>query len=151
MKIGSLATKTFGILTASILAYDAHKCGTMNSTMKAKRNVANSMVDHYIHSNQISKPSTIEANSKKAWFRFVMDNNIGECINSVLGYVGGVVGSFVDNIIPASLATGAIICGPKKAPMVGKLCSLGLLAYGLKFLLYDVMSVGKKNYLKEEI
>ncbi len=151
MNFYTLASKALGVMTAGIIAYDAHKSGTINGTMTAKKNVANTMVDHYVQSNNISKLSTIEANSKKAWFRFVMDNNIKEFFDATVGYIGGFVSNVVDNVVPAALATGTLVCGAKKAPKVGKLCGLGLLLYGAKYMLFNVMSLGKRDYLKENV
>lgn len=151
MNIAAICSKTIGIVSAGLIMYDAHKNGQIMSTMNAKQNIADTMVDQYIQSNNISKLSTVEANTKKAWFRFVMDNNIKEPIDSTIGYVKGFLESVVNDIIPAVFATGAIVFGGKKLPTVGKLCSLGLIAYGLKYMLFDIMSLGKRDYLKEKV
>lgn len=147
MDIYSLCSKAVGSVTAALVLYDAHKNGAMTGTMNAKRNIAGTMVDQYVQSNHISKSSAVEMNAKKTWFRFVMDNNIKESIDATVGYVSGVCKSFVSDVIPAALATGALMMNKKGS----KLCGLGLLAYGAKYLFYDVMTLGKRDYLKEDV
>ncbi|MBQ2870280.1 hypothetical protein IJE86_01110 [bacterium] len=147
MDVSSLCSKAVGAITAGLVLYDAHKNGTITATRNAKTAVANHLVDEYVHTNKINKVSTVEVNAKKAWFRHVMDNNILEAITSAFGYVKGVCKSFVTDVIPAALATGALLLNKKGS----KLCGLGLLAYGTKYLLYDVMSIGKRDYLKDSV
>lgn len=147
MNFSSLCAKGLGALTAGLVLYDAHKNGTINGTMNAKRNVANTVVDQYVQSNHIGKMSTVEVNAKKAWFNMIMDNNIKEFFDATGGYISGFVSSIVTDIIPAALATGALAFKNRG----GKLCSLGLLIYGAKYFLHDIMNVGKRDYLKENI
>lgn len=147
MNFMSLCAKGIGALTAGAILYDAHKNGTINGTMNAKKGVANTVVDQYVQSNHIGKKSTVEVKAKKAWFNMVMDNNLKEFFDATCGYVSGFISSCVTDIIPAALATGALVFKNKGA----KLCGLGLLVYGAKYLIYDIMSVGKRDYLKEEI
>ncbi len=147
MNVYSAAAKIVGAATAGLVLYDAHKNGTIKGTMDSKLNTANSMVDHYIQSNIMEKSSTVEMNAKKGFFRFVMDNNLRESINATCGYVSGFLSSCVTDIIPAALATVAMLSNNK----IGKFCGLGLVAYGAKYLLYDIMTVGKRDYLKETV
>lgn len=150
MDIYSAASKAIGAVTAGLILYDAHKNGTIKGTMEAKRNISNTLVDHYVHSNQLDKVSSVDMNAKKTWFRYVLDNNIKEPIDATIGYIKGIGKSLVTDIIPASLATGALLLS-KKGSITGKMCGVGLLLYGAKYMLYDVMSLGKRDYLKEEI
>lgn len=149
MNIVSLCSRGLGVLTAGLVLYDAHKNGVLTGVRNAKSNLADTIVDQYINSTNISKVSTVELNTKKNWFRFVMDNNIKESVDSSFGYVKGAWDSFVSDIIPATLATGAIIS--KKNSVSGKLFGLGLVAYGAKYLVFDVMGVGKRRYLADKV
>lgn len=150
MGVCSLASRAIGTLAAGLVLYDAHKNGTIGATMKTKQSIANTLVDEYVQSNQIGTVSTVEMTAKKAWFRHVLDNKIKEPLNATAGYVSGFCKSFVNDVIPAALATGALLLS-KKDGITGKLCGLGLLMYGAKYLLYDVMSVGKRDYLKLDV
>jgi len=150
MDIYSVASRAIGAVTAGLVLYDAHKNGTINGTTNAKNNIANTLVDQYVQSNQINKVSSVDMNAKKAWFRYMLDSNIKEPFDATLGYISGVFKSLTTDIIPAALATGALLLS-KKDGVSGKLCGLGLLAYGAKYLLYDVMSIGKRDYLKHDI
>ncbi len=149
MNMASLCSKGLGVLTAGLVLYDAHKNGLMTGVRNAKSNISDTIVDQYINSNNISKVSTVELNTKKTWFRFIMDNNVKEAVDSSLGYVKGAWDSFVSDIIPATLATGAILS--KKNSKSGKLFGLGLVAYGVKYMLYDVMGIGKRRYLADKV
>ncbi len=149
MNIYSLCSKGLGVLTAGLVVYDAHKNGVITGSRNAKTNLSNTIVDEYINANNISKVSTVEMNAKKSWLRFVMDNNIKESIDSACGYVKGVWNSFVSDIIPAALATGALLS--KKNGLLGKACGIGLVAYGAKYLIYDVMGIGRKKYLADKV
>lgn len=150
MGVYSLASRAIGALTAGLVLYDSHKNGTISATMKTKQAIASNLVDEYVQSNQIGTVSTVEMTAKKAWFRHALDNKIKEPFNAVKGYVSGFCKSFVNDVIPASLATGALLLS-KKDGIAGKMCGLGLLIYGAKYLLYDVMSVGKRDYLKLDV
>ena len=149
MGIYSLCSKILGATTAGLVLYDAHKNGVLTGTRNAKSNIADTVVDEYINSNNIAKVSSVELNAKKSWFRFVMDNNIKESIDSTFGYAKGVWESFVSDIIPATLATGALLS--KKNSVTGKLCGLGLVAYGAKYLIYDIIGIGKRKYLADKL
>jgi len=146
MNVTTICSKALGIATAGLVIYDAHKNGLIHGTMNAKQNVSNTVVDAYIHSTKTSKLSTVEANAKKSWFRFVLDNHIKEPFDACCGYIGGVFNSVINDIVPTALAIGAIA-----GKRFGKLCGLGLAIYGAKYLLCDVMSIGKRDYLKEDI
>ena len=145
MNIYSICTKGLGALSAGLVAYDAHKHGVTMGTMHSKSNLAANMTDEYINAHSISKVSSVELNAKKSWFRFVMDNNIKESIDTALGYVKGCWESFVSELVPATLATGALLS--KKNSVFGKVCGLGLVIYGAKYLVYDVIGFGKRKYL----
>ena len=47
------------------------------------------------------------------------------------------------DIVPAVLATGALL-GKKSSKFFG----IGLLIYGIKYLIFDVMDLGRPNHLK---
>lgn len=149
MNIYSLCSKGLGVLTAGLVVYDAHKNGMITGSRNAKSNLADTIVDEYINTSRISKVSTVEMNAKKSWLRFVMDNNIKESFDSVCGYLKGVWDSFVSDIVPAALATGAILS--KRNGLTGKLCGIGLVAYGAKYLVFDVMGIGKRKYLGDKV
>ena len=145
MNIYSICSKGLGALTAGLVLYDAHKHGMIMGTMHSKSNLSSNIADEYINAHNISKVSSVEMNAKKSWFRFVMDNNIKESIDASLGYVKGCWESFVSDLVPATLATGALLS--KKNSVFGKICGLGLVAYGVKYLIYDIMGIGKRKYL----
>ena len=149
MNFYSICSKGLGALTTGLVVYDAHKNGVLTGGKESKSNVAATVLDEYVNSNSISKVSTVEMNAKKSWFKFVMDNNIRESIDASLGYVKGTWDSLVSDIIPAALATGALLS--KKNGFVCKMCGIGLVVYGAKYLLYDVMGIGKRKYLAHKV
>ena len=162
MDLASVGSKTLGLLTAGLVVYDAHKNGLLMGTTNAKQKVANMMTDNYVQTLSTSKLSTVEGNAKKTWFRFVMDNKIKEPFDATVGYIKGVLNSVINDVVPTALAIGTFAFGSKKITdsagktikkprLGGKLCGLGLAIYGIKYLLFDAMSIGKRDYLKEEV
>ena len=162
MDLASVGSKTLGLITAGLVVYDAHKNGLIRGTMCAKKNIANTVTDNYVQSLSTSNLSTVEGNAKKSWFRFVLDNNIKEPFDATAGYIKGVLNSVVNDVIPTALAIGTFAFGStkttdsagrtiKKASKIGKICGLGLALYGIKYLLFDVMSIGKRDYLKDDV
>ena len=160
MKALSIIPKALGMLTAGLVVYDGHKNAVRTSHAQAKSSVADDMVDNYVNTLSVSKPSTVEVNAKKSWFKFCMDSTIVEKFNAVCGYVSGFVSSVVDDVIPTALAIGSFIPGKKvvdaagkttrKTPVAGLVCAAGLLLYGLNFMLFDVIGIGKRDYLNRE-
>ena len=49
------------------------------------------------------------------------------------------------DVVPAALATGALI-----SKKFAKVFSIGLLLYGIKYLLFDVIDIGRPDHLKGE-
>ncbi|MDD3236486.1 MAG: hypothetical protein PHV37_00130 [Candidatus Gastranaerophilales bacterium] len=138
----SIISKGIGAAAAGMMLYDAGRAGVVNSAKTQKCYTADRLPDQYINSMRMNDNSAIGNKLKKGLFKWQMDDNIGEFFSSIGGFFSGAGTSLVSNVIPAALATGAIMF--KKA---GKFCGLGLLACGAKYLLYDVLNVGKPKQI----
>ena len=86
----------------------------------------------------------ISTSRLKDWFfRTNADWNFPDKVNAFTGYISGAFKQITYDVIPAALATGALL-----SKKYSKYFGIGLLAYGIKYLLCDVMDIGKPNYLK---
>lgn len=142
MNLANIATKAAGGLVGGLVLYNAHHVGKEVSKEHVKEHCAERMTSLYMKSRRMEDRSAVTSKMKDWYFRTNANWNLPDKINSVVGYVSGAFSQIASDIIPAALATGALLS--KKA---GKFCAVGLGLYAIKYLLCDVMDVGRKNPL----
>lgn len=142
----SILSKTLGICSAALVAYDAHRLGLTSGVSNSKQEMAATLLDDYVQTTHISSPSKLELEAKKKWFMFKMDTNLVRIISTLKGYFKGFTSSLLSNIVPVTLAAYAL--ATKKHP---KLASGLIGLYAIKYLLFDIMSIGRPNYLKKKM
>lgn len=135
----TIVSKGIGIIAAGMILHDAHKVGKAVRNVNRKSRVADNITDEYMNNRKMPNFNLSLMNAKNHVLRFKLDNNFPELGYGVEGYIKGFKIIVTDNILPALLATGAILSGK----FAGRMCALGLLLYGAKILLYDVLSVSK--------
>lgn len=139
-------SKAVGAATAGLMLFEANHQGLVNSKKTQLNTTANRLPDEYINSMRMEKRSLFGNGLKKQFFRWQLDNSIPEFFGGIKGYFKGVEENLVSNLIPVALATGALLF--KKA---GRFCAVGLGLCGAKYLLYDVMSIGKPKALGDKM
>lgn len=146
MNISHIATKAAGIATAGMVLYAANDGGKKRASEAVKEGCADRMTYLYMNSRRLEDNNKVTSNLKDAYFRSQADWNLPDKFNAVKGYLGGFFEQTAMNIIPATLATGAIMASKKYSKVFG----VGLLLYGIKYLLCDVIDVGRVNHLKSD-
>lgn len=139
----NVASKIAGGLAAGCVLYNAHDTGKKVSAENVKRSAANRMTSYYYPSRRMEDRSIITSKLKDAYFRSNADWNFPDKINAFTGYIGGAFTQMAYDVVPAILATGALI-----SKKYSKYFGAGLLAYGIKYLVCDVMDIGRPNHLK---
>ncbi len=142
----TVISKIAGTAAAGLLLFDAHSQGKHASRKEQINMSANRLPDEYLNSMRLDKQSAVTNKLKKRFFRWQLDTNIPEFFAGIKGYFKGATENLTTNIIPAALATGAILF--KKA---GRFCAVGLALCGVKYLLNDVFSIGKPKILGDKI
>lgn len=143
MKLVNIATKVAGGLAAGVVLYNAHHVGKEVSKEHVKECCADRMTNFYMKSRRMEDRNVVTSKLKDWYFRTNADWNLPDKFNAVTGYVKGAFTQIASDIIPAALATGALLS--KKA---GKFFAAGLGVYAIKYLLCDVMDIGKTNHLE---
>ena len=138
----NIVSKVLGGVAAAGIAYDSHYVGKKCSSENVKIKQANRISDVYMPSRRLENRSKLTSDLKDKYFRFHLNLHIFDKINAATGYIKGAFKQLADNIIPASLATGALL-----SRNYSKLFGIGLIAYGLKYLITDVVDVGRINHL----
>ncbi len=139
----NVASKIAGGLTAAYVLYNANYTGRKVSAENVKRKAANRMLHYYIPSRRMEDRNISTSRLKDWFFRTNADWNFPDKVNAFTGYISGAFKQITYDVIPAALATGALL-----SKKYSKYFGIGLLAYGIKYLLCDVMDIGKPNYLK---
>lgn len=139
----NVAAKAAGALTAGLVLYNANNVGVKHSAEKVKIRSAERLTDIFSKSRRMEDRNITTSRLKDKYFRDNADWNFPDKINGVTGYISGAFSQIASDIIPAGLATGALI-----SKKFSKFFTIGLLAYGVKYLLCDVADIGKPNNLK---
>lgn len=142
----NVAAKIAGTLTAGMVMYNAHDVGKKYSAENVKIKSAERITNLYTSSRRMEDRSIVTSKLKDKYFRDNADWNLPDKINAATGYVSGAFNQFASDIVPATLATGALLT--KK---LSKVFALGLLIYGIKYLVCDVMDIGRINHLKSNM
>lgn len=133
-------SKVVGVAAAGLMLYDATKAAKVGSDKAQSNSLQDRLPDQFMATTKLDTESAITAKIKEKTFEWQLDNNIPEFFASIRGYCEGLIENLAGNIIPATLATGALLL-----PKGGKICALGLLAVGAKRLLYDIWGIGKQK------
>lgn len=142
----NVAAKIAGTMAAGMVLYNAHDVGVKHSAENIKIKSAERMTDLYTSSRRMEDRSIITSKLKDKYFRDNADWNFPDKINGFTGYISGAFSQITSDIVPAALATGALLT--KK---LSKVFALGLLIYGIKYLVCDVMDIGRVNHLKSNM
>ena len=138
-----IASRIAGGLTAAALMYNAHHAGNMHSREYVKIRTGERMKHFYLPSRRMDERNLTTSKLKDKWFQMTMNWNLPDAINSAVGYVKGGFSQLANDFVPTALATGALLS--KKCC---KFFAIGLMCYGIKYLLCDVIGLGKINNLK---
>lgn len=138
-----LASKIAGGLAAGYVLYNANDAGKKVSAENVKRKQADRLGDYYMSSRRMEDRSIITSKLKDTYFRSNADWNFPDKVNALTGYIGGAFEQMAADFVPAALGVGALV-----SKKYGKFFGAGLALYGLKYLVCDVMDVGRPNYLK---
>lgn len=141
-----LASRIAGATAAGMVLYNAHNAGIKCSAENIKIRASERLTDEYIRSRRIEDRSIITSKLKDRFFRDNADWNLPDKINGVSGYLGGAIDQALYDVIPAVLATGALVS--KKYP---KIFGAGLALYGIKYFICDVLDIGRPNNLRSDL
>ncbi len=141
----NVASKIAGGIAAGCVLYNAHHSGVRVSEEHVKEKAANRLSYLYVNSRRMEDGSTITSRLKDKYFKTNADWNFPDKINAFTGYISGAFNQMAYDVIPAILATGALI-----SKKYSKVFGAGLLAYGIKYLFCDVLDLGRPNHLRSE-
>lgn len=142
----SVISKIAGAAAAGIMLYDANTAGVKRSRKEQISSTANRLPDEYVNSMRMDTASATGNVLKKKYFQWQLGQGYNEFFAGIGGYFKGLVGNLVDNVVPAALATGALVL--KKG---NKACAAGLALCGVKYLLSDIMGIGKPKPLSQKM
>ena len=132
-------SRLLGIATAGVMLYNAGARGSRESTKMQTAVSANRISDEYYKSMRMDGYDEFGNSLKKTFFGWSLGWGLPEFKSSIKGFVGGAVSSLSDNIIPAVLATGAILSKGR----FSKVCGVGLLISGVQYVATNIMGIGK--------
>ena len=139
----NVASKIAGGLTAGMVLYNAHDVGKKHSEEHVKMTSSERLTKLYMRSRRVDDLNPTTSKLKDKYFLSNADWNLPDKFHAVTGYVKGAFEPKASDPIPASLATGALLS--KKH---SKIFGAGLVIYGIKYLICDVLDLGRPNYLK---
>lgn len=141
----NIAAKTAGALTAGYVLYNANYAGQKDSQINVKRKQGERITKYYMNSRRLEDRNKITSKLKDTIFRSNADWNLPDKINAVTGYIGGAFNQLAVDVIPAALATGALLSKKFAKPF-----TIGLGVWAAKYLICDVLDPGRPNYLKSD-
>ena len=139
----NIAAKIAGGLTAGLVGYNAHQTAKRISAENVKISAGNRVTRDFVNSRRMEDRSAVTNGLKDWYFRYKTDWNIPDKFNAVTGYLKGGFQQLSNDIVPALLATGTIF-----GKGLSKYFGIGLLLYGIKYLVCAVMDIGRINHLK---
>lgn len=138
-----LASRIAGAAVAGVVLYNANDAGIKHSAESIKINGAERLTDEYFKSRRMEDRSITTSKLKDSLFRDNADWSLPDKINGLTGYFSGAFTQAVYDVIPAVLATGALV-----SKKYAKYFGAGLGLYAIKYLICDVMDIGRINHLK---
>ncbi len=139
----NVASKIAGGLTAVYVLHNAHDTGVKMSEEHVKEKAAHRLSHFYLPSRRMEDRNITTSKLKDWYFRTNADWNFPDKVNAFTGYIKGAFKQMTYDVVPAFLATGALL-----SKKYSKYFGLGLLAYAVKYFICDVMDVGRPNYLE---
>ncbi len=139
----NLVSKIAGGITAATVLYNAHDVGVKTSAEHIKHKSSERLTDIYMRSRRMEDLNETTSKLKDFYFRSNADWNLPDKWNGFTGYISGAFKQMASDVIPAALATGALL-----SKKYSKFFGIGLLIYGIKYLLFDVIDFGRPNHLK---
>ncbi len=140
----NLLTKAIGLTGAGVILYDMHNAGKMLSQHEIKNGIGSRLPDAYISSRRQETFSTVTSKIKDRVFAEHVNFALPDRINAVTGYLKGAFNQLSSDIVPAILATGALI----KNKFSGAFAA-GLGIYSIYYLLGNVFNIGRINHFKD--
>lgn len=140
----NILTKAVGIAGAGLVLYDTHKAGVMLSQQEIKNGIAGRLPDAYITSRRQDSLSTVTSNLKDRVFNERVNFALPDRMNAVSGYVKGAFNQLSTDIVPAVLATGALVKNK-----FSKFFAAGLGVYGAYYLLGNIFNVGRIKHFRD--
>lgn len=144
MNTAKILTITAGIIGAGLVGYDAHKTGVMTSQQNIKERIAGRLPDHYISSRRQDSTSTVTSNLRDGIFRHKSNWSLPDKINAVTGYAKGAFNQLAEDIVPAVLATGALVKN-----RFSKHFAIGLGVCGTYYLLSNLLDWGRIKHFRD--
>lgn len=138
-----IASRIAGLTAAGIVLYNANDAGMKGSAEKIKIGASERLTDEYIKSRRMEDRSIVTSKLKDSLFRDNADWNLPDKLNGVGGYFSTAFTQAAYDFVPAALATGALV-----SKKYAKFFGAGLGIYAIKYLLCDVMDIGRVNNLK---
>lgn len=139
----NIAAKIAGGLTAGMVLYNANNVGVKHSAENVKIRSAERLTDIYSVSRKLDDRNITTSRLKDKYFRDNADWSLPDKINAVTGYVSGAFSQLASDIVPAAIATGLLVSNKFSKVLLGALS-----LYGLKYMICDVMDIGRPNNLK---
>jgi hypothetical protein len=138
-----VASKILGGVAAGCVLYNAHKAGKINSNESIKNTQANRTFSLYTNSRKMQNRDFLTSNLKDYYFKKSSDWSFPEKLSAIGGYIKGAFSQMADDVVPAVLATGTLL-----SKRFSKFFGVALGIYALKYLIFDVIDIGRPKYLK---
>lgn len=143
---GKYLAKTAGVVGLGVIFRDAHTIGKLQADVTSQSRDANVTMDLFENSQRLDSPSLTKSQLKDKVFRYQLDSNYLNFVNSGIGYFSGLGSMLVSNVVPMALSLTALLAKGKKVA-----CGSGiaLAAYtGLNFI-KDGLGFGTNKYLQK--
>lgn len=145
MNVSNLATKAMGAAALGMVLYDSNYAGAIESRSYQRKSNADSVTDVFMENMALDRPSIVQSKLRNKYLKFKMDENFTDFFEIATGYVKGFSSMLVNNVVPFGLSLGALAT----KGIVSKTFGVGLLGYGIVYLLQDVMNFGGPRGLKD--
>lgn len=144
MNISNIVTKAIGIAGLGMVLYDSHYAGGIESKAYQKKCNTNNVTETFMETMSLDRPSIVQAKMKNRYLKFKMDENFTDFFEGIIGYAKGFGSMLVNNVVPFGLALGTVAT----KGIASKAFGLGLLGYGVVYLLHDVMGLVNPSKLQ---
>lgn len=141
----NLLSKIAGAVTIGGIAYDANKSAIRRARENVKMHIADRLPDSYLKSRRLDETSYITSKLKDRLFQEDVDSTLPDKFNAVTGYLGGLFDQLFSNIIPIGCAIGTLVAGK-----ASKFFGAGLLLCATKYLLSDILDIGRVKYFDND-
>ena len=144
MNRANLLTKAIGIAGAGIVLQDGHIAGHMMSQHDIQHAIGARLPEAYIASRRQETLSTVTSKLKDRIFAERVNFALPDRVNAVLGYVKGAFNQLSSDIVPALLATGALVKNK-----FSKVFAAGLGLYSIYYILGNIFDIGRIKHFEE--